>query len=489
MVHYPHRGIRIRRRFCEDAAASHASSGGHAERNHLPAEGNPPAHHAEARSRVSDEHAALASPRPGVDAQAEPPVAPAPAPAPATVPAPVTSVLGRLAAEPDASAAWRLLLVEDDDGDALLVREMLADGLPGARIERVTTLAEASRAARYADCVLLDVGLPDAAGIAGVERLVADAPHTPVVVLTGAASERLGIGAVAAGAQDYLVKGRVDDQLLARSVRYAVERQRAARLTRDLFEAERRRADNMRMERALTPPLLLRSSDVEVSVRYRAGREGAELGGDFYDAVEAADGEISVLIGDVAGHGPDAAALAARLRSAWRALTLAGLPQRQVLETLDVLLRTEVEALTFATVATLVIAPDRSGGVLRLAGHPPPLLLGPPTRVVGAGAYGPLLGVMPSPTWTPVDVPLGPGAAVLLYTDGLIEGRTGPGEKARFGLDALVELVGSRVGRGVTAQALLDALLAEVQRRNGGPLADDVALCLVSIPGDAADGA
>jgi serine phosphatase RsbU (regulator of sigma subunit) len=266
-------------------------------------------------------------------------------------------------------------------------------------------------------------------------------------------------------------------------VRYAVERQRAARLTRDLFEAERRRADNTRMERALTPPLLLHSADVDVAVRYRAGREGAELGGDFYDAVEAAEGEISVLIGDVAGHGPDAAALAARLRSAWRALTLAGLPQHQVLETLDVLLRTEVEALTFATVATLVIAPDRRRGVLLLAGHPPPLLLGPPTCVVGAGAYGHLLGVMPTPTWTPVEVPLGPGTAVLLYTDGLIEGRAAPGESPRFGLDALAELVGSLVTRGAGAPALLDALLAEVQRRNGGPLADDVALCLVTMPG------
>jgi serine phosphatase RsbU (regulator of sigma subunit) len=400
----------------------------------------------------------------------------------------VTSLVGRLAAEVDPSAAWRLLLVEDDDGDALLVREMLADGLPGARVERVTTLAEASRAARYADCVLLDIGLPDAAGVSGVERLAADAPGTPVVVLTGAASEKLGIGSLAAGAQDYLIKGRVDDQLLARSVRYAVERQRATRLTLDLFEAERRRADNTRMERALTPPLLLRSADVEIAVRYRAGREGAELGGDFYDAVEAADGEISVLIGDVAGHGPDAAALATRLRSAWRALTLAGLPQRQVLETLDALLRSEVEALTFATVATLVIAPDRSRGVLHLAGHPPPLMLGPQSRVVGAGSYGHLLGVMPTPTWTPVEVPLGPGAAVLLYTDGLIEGRAGPGEATRLGIDALAELAGSLVARGVTASALLDALLAEAQRRNGEPLADDVALCLVSIPSDGGTG-
>jgi len=396
------------------------------------------------------------------------------------------ATLGQLASDQDPAVRWQLLVVEDDDGDALLVREMLADGLPGARVERVTNLAGARRAVRFVDCVLLDMGLPDAEGIAGVEQLVAEAPDTAVVVLTGAASERLGVGAVAAGAQDYLVKGRVDDQLLARSVRYAIERQRAARLTRDLFEAERRRADNTRMERALTPPLQLQSPDVRLAVRYRAGREGAELGGDFYDAVESPDGEISVLIGDVAGHGPDAAALAARLRSAWRALTLAGLDQHRVLSTLDTFLRTEVESLTFATVSTLVICPGRDVGQLLMAGHPPPLLLGPPSRRMGDGKFGHLLGVMPAPVWTATEVPLGAGARLLLYTDGLIEGRVAPASSERVGLDGLITLIDSLIGsvpNGDLAEtALLDGLLAEVVRRNGGPLSDDVALCLVSIP-------
>lgn len=390
--------------------------------------------------------------------------------------------LGDLASDLAPAVGWQILVVEDDDGDALLVREMLADGIPNARIERVTRLAEARKAVRFVDCVLLDMGLPDAEGVSGVERLVADAPDTAVVVLTGAASERLGVGAVAAGAQDYLVKGRVDDQLLARSVRYAIERQRAARLTRELFEAERRRADNTRMERALTPPLQLRSQDVEVAVRYRPGREGAELGGDFYDAIEAPDGEITVLIGDVAGHGPDAAALAARLRSAWRALTLAGLDQLHTLATLDTFLRTEVESLTFATVATLVIQPDREAGELLMAGHPPPVVVGPPCRAVGDGQHGHLLGVMPDPAWKPVPVVLGAGCSLLLYTDGLIEGRSAPGSRDRVGIDGLITLTDELTGRGLAGSALLDGLLAEVVRRNGGPLTDDVALSLVSIP-------
>lgn len=390
--------------------------------------------------------------------------------------------IGRLAAELDDATGWRLLLVEDDDADALIVRELLADGLPGATVERVATLADARRRVHDADCVLLDVGLPDAEGTTGVTQLVADAPETAVVVLTGAASERLGMRAVASGAQDYLTKGRVDDQLLARSVRYAIERQRTVRLDRDLFEAERRRADNTRMERALAPTLRLRSDDIALAVRYRAGREGAELGGDFYDAVEADDGTVIVLIGDVAGHGPDAAALGARLRSAWRALTLAGLEQQRALRALDLFLRSEVDTLTFATLATLTIRPDRTAGVLVAAGHPPPVVIGPPARTVGEGRSGHLLGVMPAPEWTPVDVPLGPGAAVLLYTDGLIEGRAAQGSSERLGIEATVELIDQLTATGLTGTDFLDALLAEAHARNGAPMTDDVALCLVSIP-------
>jgi serine phosphatase RsbU (regulator of sigma subunit) len=387
------------------------------------------------------------------------------------------------AAAPEASAARHILLVEDDDGDALLVRELLDDGLPGALVERVASLAEALERAHVADCVLLDVGLPDANGTLGVEQLTARAPDTAVVVLTGADSERLGVASVMAGAQDYLVKGRVDDQLLARSVRYAVERQRAVRLTLDLYEAERRRAENTRVERALTPTPVIRSDDITVTLRYKARREGSELGGDFYDAVETVDGQVHLLMGDVAGHGPDEAALAARLRSAWRALALAGLGQMEVVDTLDRFIRTEWDTITFATVCTLTISADRRTGTLVLAGHPPPILTGDRSRAVGADHPGSLLGVLPEPRWQAVPVPLEPGATLLLYTDGLIEGWSSPGATTRMGVDGLLPIIDDFHRVGTTDDGLLDGLLAEAQRRNGGPLTDDIALCLVRVDG------
>jgi serine phosphatase RsbU (regulator of sigma subunit) len=105
-----------------------------------------------------------------------------------------------------------------------------------------------------------------------------------------------------------------------------------------------------------------------------------------------------------------------------------------------------------------------------------------PSFTVGEGSYGHLLGVMESHEWTPVDVALGPGAQLLLYTDGLIEGWAGPDDADRFGLERLTVLIAELAGAGLAGTDLLDALLAQVQRCNGGPMTDDVALCLVSIP-------
>jgi serine phosphatase RsbU (regulator of sigma subunit) len=379
--------------------------------------------------------------------------------------------------------SWRLLLVDDDEDNFRVVRNLIARGLPGATIDRVTTLSDACREAVASDCVLLDIGLPDADGTVGVKRLTDAAPDTAIVVLTRATTEELGAAALSSGAQDYLIKGRVDEQLLARSVRYAIERHRAAQLSRELVRAERQRAENARLERALTPTPVIQSTDISVLVRYQAGRRGAQLGGDFYDAIEHDDGTCAVLVGDVVGHGPDAAALAARLRSAWRALALAGLDQVAILGVLDRFLRAEGESFTFASLAILVVEGDRRAGTLVLAGHPPPVRLGAPSVPVGARAHGPLVGVMPEPRWSPLEVELGPGAELLLYTDGIVEGWADTDRTERLGVETLIEVLDLLRARGLTGTALLDALVDEVQRRNGLPLRDDVALCLVRIPG------
>jgi two-component system sensor histidine kinase UhpB len=124
----------------------------------------------------------------------------------------------------------KILLIEDNPGDARLIREMLADtGNQGFAIEWVPRLRDGLERLDQGgiDLVLLDLGLPDSRGLDTFIKVHAQAPQVPCVILTGLADESLGLSAVRQGAQDYLVKGATDAKALLRAIRYATERQQA----------------------------------------------------------------------------------------------------------------------------------------------------------------------------------------------------------------------------------------------------------------------
>ena len=375
----------------------------------------------------------------------------------------------------------RVLLVEDDPGDALLVKEILSETDLEVELERVMSVAEALPRLPDADCVLLDLALPDSFGLEGLRAVLATTPHVAVIVLTGLADRDLGALAVATGAQDYLIKAEVDPSLLGRSVRYAIERRRADIATRRLFEANLRRQHNERIQRGLLPRPLLRSDDLDVATVYRPGGGGDVLGGDFYDAVELEDGTLRAVIGDVCGHGPDEAALGVCLRIAWRTLVVAGTAQELVLPTLDdVLVAERQNDEIFVTVCDITIRPDRGAATVRLAGHPPPVLLGEEPAPWPAIECGSPLGVLPGQTWPEGLTELTGPWSVLLYTDGLIEGRQ-PGSAERLGVEGLTaRLRSAGLATDGDWEAGLEATLAWVEEQHGGPLADDVALMLLA---------
>jgi serine phosphatase RsbU (regulator of sigma subunit) len=377
-----------------------------------------------------------------------------------------------------------VLLVEDDPGDAVLVREMLADVASGIEIAWAQTLEDAER--QLGDgpiaCVLLDPGLPDAHGLEAVIRL---RDHgVPLIVLTGEDDEQRGIASLGAGAQEYLVKGQVDASSLFRSMRYAIERAQAEAAARELLEARLLEQENARLQRGLLPTALLRDGDIRVAATYRAGRHRALLGGDFYDVVELDDHSILAIIGDVCGHGPDEAALGVLLRIAWRALVLAGRPLDEVLDVLDEMLVHERHAdLIFATVALVRLHPDRRFVDLYLAGHPAPVLLGADGAAVIETEERRLpLGLDAGDGWRATTAAVDGASSLLLYSDGLIEGRIGSGPD-RLGVEGLVELLTARTtapGRAAADEELLSELVGEVQRLNGGDLSDDLAAVLLS---------
>jgi diguanylate cyclase (GGDEF)-like protein len=123
-----------------------------------------------------------------------------------------------------------ILLVEDNRGDARLVQEMLNDAptteFEVSHVERLTDAREKIMESGTG-CVLLDLSLPDAMRLEALMQLRAAAPDVPIVILSGLQDELLAVKAVQEGAQDYLIKGRVDGALLGRSINYAIERKRA----------------------------------------------------------------------------------------------------------------------------------------------------------------------------------------------------------------------------------------------------------------------
>ncbi|MCU1396659.1 MAG: serine/threonine phosphatase fused with signal receiver domain [Ilumatobacteraceae bacterium] len=376
-----------------------------------------------------------------------------------------------------------VVLIEDDAGDTLLVTEMLLDVDPAIVLMCFTTLQSALEAwPADADCALLDLGLPDAMGLSALVKLRAQIPDVPVVVLTGRIDDGIGPEALAAGAQDFLVKGQVDGPRLERSLRYAVERGRAALDRRDFMAAELRAQENARLQRGLLPSPLIDTSDVALATFYRPGSDRALLGGDFYDVVQTATG-VHLLIGDVCGHGPDEAALGVALRIAWRALVLVGHTGAEVVRGVEMVLLAERHDVRFATIAMVSLNPELTKAEVLLCGHPAPLLIRGNDVCELSGPSLPILTFLQGRTIEPFTVDLDGDWGLLLFTDGLVEGRATPGASARFGVDELVRQLHSVLAAGISRDAVAATLLAEAERCNGGPLTDDVAVLLVGSAG------
>ncbi|MEV0587467.1 fused response regulator/phosphatase [Nonomuraea sp. NPDC050310] len=364
-----------------------------------------------------------------------------------------------------------LLLIEDDAGDAVLVEELLKQAEVPPKLIWARSLAEAApRLTTSVHCVLVDLSLPDAHGLEALRQVLAIAPHAAVLVLTGLRDVHVGVAAVQSGAQDYLVKQDVDARLLARAVRYAMERKRADLAQLNLVQAELTAKENARLERGLLPTPILRTTQLERTSRYRPGRQRTLLAGDFYDTVETADGSVHLVVGDVCGHGPDEAALGVALRIAWRTLVMAGKTGTEMLQIMDSLLRQERKSPEiFTTLCSTTISPGLDHARMYIVGHPPPLIMRDGTvSSAAASPSGPPLGIFPDAEWKPVDVELGRAWSVLVYTDGLIEATVGDGSDL-LGTEGLVQVIKEH------GTIDLDRIIEGVSEIN-----DDVAALLVT---------
>jgi len=371
----------------------------------------------------------------------------------------------------------RVLLVDDDDGDAVLVEQLLQDGDEPWSITRVTTIADAVRMAPAHACALVDLDLPDAGGLDALGRLREAAPTLAIIVLTGVRDRAVGLAAVVAGAQDYLVKGDLHGPRLARAARYSIERRRAEVVAQQLLLAARRQDENERLARGLLPELRLGGRPLDAATRYHPGAT-AVLGGDFLDAIALADGTIRAVIGDVCGHGPSEAALGVALRIAWRTATIDDRSPHDVLAAVARMLLLEQDDELYATVCDVTISADLRRLSVHRHGHPPPLRLRDrrwtwldetdPAPPLGVGDH--------------VDAPhaaydLDDGWALLLVTDGAYEGWDGD---HRLGMEGLATSLDTLTAQGLTGDRLLQALALETVSDDGRRHDDDVALLWLS---------
>ncbi|OKJ99418.1 phosphatase [Streptomyces sp. CB03234] len=408
------------------------------------------------------------------------------------MPVPVPRQRVNAAAETAAvgSTDLTLLVIEDDPAGTFTVPELVDASGGRVRIRTARNLTEAERLLTDdVHCVLVDLALPagrtgdDDDRLGPLHHVLRLAPRHAVLALTARGDTELAAAAVHAGAQDHLCREELDGPLLSRAIRYAVERKRADSVQVKLAESRLRAQENARLERGLLPTPLLQGSDLRFAARYRPGRSRALLGGDFYDTVRTPDGTVHAMIGDVCGHGPDEAALGVELRIAWRALTLAGLCGDELLSTLQQVLEHERDnEEIFATLCTVDIAPDGRRAGLCLAGHPSPLIArhGRAAQLLPYEDGGPALGLLPRARWPRRQVELGGSWSLMMYTDGLIEGRSaGPGSP-RLGQDGMVEMVNRLLAQGLGGEELLEAAVAQVRELNGGELTDDVAVLLLA---------
>ncbi len=176
------------------------------------------------------------------------------------------------------------------------------------------------------------------------------------------------------------------------------------------------------LQQSLLPPAVPDIPGFEVAALYRPAGDGYEVGGDFYDVFETADRGWALVVGDVCGKGPEAAAITGLVRHSIRAIAMHDRRPSKVLRSLNEALLREAQTERFCTVCYVRLRPQGVGAQLRvsLGGHPQPLLLRSTGAVEHIGVPGRLLGVFERTSLSDIGSFMAPGDALILYTDGLL---------------------------------------------------------------------
>jgi PAS domain S-box-containing protein len=235
------------------------------------------------------------------------------------------------------------------------------------------------------------------------------------------------------------------------------------------------------LEQALVPRMRV-DDRWHLAWRYRPSVNTMLLGGDFIGVAERANGWLSLLIGDVTGHGPAAAGIGAMLRASWLGAVMGDVPLEQIPEMLHRVLINQADraAPTLATVCLAELDPDGAQMRLIRAGHDAPLLITPGAVVALNRVHGPALGLSVPAQWPVRRIQLPPDAAIMLFTDGLTERRRAM-RPDRFGVDELMPRIDADAFLNKPPEQAIDEMLADVFPEGTEALDDDLAVILLTL--------
>ncbi|MGN6372243.1 MAG: SpoIIE family protein phosphatase [Solirubrobacteraceae bacterium] len=228
------------------------------------------------------------------------------------------------------------------------------------------------------------------------------------------------------------------------------------------------------LQQALLPESLPSIPGVELDALYTAAGELNEVGGDFYDVFDYGEDRWMLVIGDVCGKGPHAAAVTALARYTLRAAAMSGQSPREMLTMLDRALRRGSEPSELCTVCLVALDREPQGGraTVALAGHPPPLLIAEDGKIEQVGRIGTLLGAISPLKIEETEVTLGEHDTLLLYTDGVIDAGSGG---SQLGEEGLLDVCASAREERVLS-GLLRCVEQAALEQSDGRLRDDLAL-------------
>ncbi len=314
----------------------------------------------------------------------------------------------------DRAIPTRILLIEDSNTDALLIQSHLKKADAAFQVRRedrlesgLTTLDRGD-----VDVILLDLNLPDSAGLDTFRAVHRHTMHLPIVILSGQEDVQLAVQAVSLGAQDYLPKGEANRSSLMRSIRYAIERSRRQRAEQELTAAGE-------IQRRLFPQNPPTVSGFDIHGRC----EPANLaGGDYFDYFPMGEHGLGVVVADVSGHGIGPALIMSETRAVLRTLATTYEDVGDILTRANQVLADDLHHNVFVALLLIYLQPEKQTIHFASAGLPG-VLLDPQGQIrERIASPDPPLGIVDHRNFATLgEVALHADDTLLLYTDGIVE--------------------------------------------------------------------